>query len=219
MRGLFTYDDNGKIGNISLSCSTTSVRDTTIYNRDIISYTLGNGNRDMLSIIDNRVGNNGVTTLYVDTNSDVGSRWEVYVIYGENGSVTDTLPPYTSLVVTYGANGQTIDALQNIADFQTIVEVPPTSDVRLSQGNIDIHDGVNELVGVPTRFLYISTITKDSTYTPPSPPDPNSIALGVPTLSNYGVAISLIKIVYLSSTPNPTFLYNVENTYYPVLNE
>jgi hypothetical protein len=184
--------------------------------QDRTSYTLAPSTSNTTTIIDNRVGNDGVTTIYVDPTSEVGSRWKVYVLYGTNGSITGP-PPYTSLVVTYGANDSTIDVIRNIADFQSILIVPDSNSVVLTIGNVEVDDpNDTRLIGIPNKFLLLGTVTPTTIY---SPPTVNYVAQGTPTLTNYGVAMSLIEVVYMGVQTNPTFLYNVENTYYPILNE
>lgn len=184
-----------------------------VYMEDRSSLTLDNGNSRLDIIVNNMTGNSGVTTIYMDTKAEIGSKWNVQVIYGINGSMSDTPPPYTSLIVSYGANGVTIDSLANIADFQSILDVPDSSGVELFEGNVLPYRGGDKLIGIPNKTLYIDTVTKDSTY---GPAGIGSAAIGVPTLSNYGVAISLIEIIYMGIFKNPTFIYNVSNTYYPV---
>lgn len=196
--------------------TSTSSSDITITSNRT-SYTLTPDSSGTTTIIDNRVGNSAVTTLYVDPTSKIGSKWNIQVLYGTNGSITNRPRPYTSLVVTYGTNNQTIDVIRNISNFQSILIVPSTSEVVLTEGNVEIDNpGSTSIIGIPNKFLLLGTVTPTTPY---SPPTPNDVAVGTPTLSNYGVAMSLIEVIYMGSGVNPTFLYNIENTYYPILNQ
>lgn len=210
--------NTGRIVDVPYPTPSTSTRESLVgivSNRT--SYTLTPASAGTTTIIDNRVGNNAVTTLYVDPTSEIGSKWNVQVLYGTNGSITNRPRPYTSLVVTYGTNDTTIDVIRNIADFQSILIVPNTNTVVLTEGNVETDNpGSTSLIGIPNKFLLLGTVTPTTPYLPPTP---NDVAPGTPTLSNYGVAMSLIEVIYMGPGLNPTFLYNVENTYYPIVGQ
>jgi hypothetical protein len=198
------------------------------YLTDIATLDLDNTNNDSFILVDNQADYSGVLRLNLDTTLPVGSSWNLNVLYGFNGGTQFTQG--TSLVVAYGANGETVTLIRNIADHQSILQVvePQVNGTMLKGGTIQPFvvgpDLVTESIGIANRLLFISTVTAATPFAPA--PNANGEAGGSPTLTNYGVTLAVLSIRYVGvrfnprlATTAPTFLINATNSYFVVANQ
>jgi hypothetical protein len=196
----------------SASTSTSTTPSVLLYN-DKKSITLDNTNSNYSAIyVDNTNGNKGVTTIYVDTTSKVGSLWNVVVVY--NSNIGPSSQP-TSAIATFGLNNVTIHAIANISDGSTAIKTI-SSDVTIDgpdtvDASIDSKAGTG-IYGLVNNAVYSGSITSTDIISPPSEGLDTS---GASAISKYGLVTSTIVVIYVSNNVNgtPTFFYKINNSY------